>query len=66
MLEVDNSKQETVTLESLSDLTGFPIEMIKTELFNGTDLNEDSISLTELRTAMMSYIDETMLHDSKK
>ena len=66
MLEVDNSKQDKVTLESLSDLTGFPIEMIKTELFNGTDLTEDSISLTDLRTAMMSYIDETMLHGSEK
>jgi hypothetical protein len=31
MLEVDNSKQDKVTLESLSDLTGFPIEMIKTQ-----------------------------------
>ena len=66
MLEVKNSEKELVTLESLSDLTGFPIEMIKTELFNGTDLNEDTISLTELRTAMMSYIDETMLQENKK
>jgi glutaredoxin-related protein len=66
MLEVDNSKQDKVTLESLSDLTGFPIEMIKTELFSGSDINEDSISLTDLRKAMMSYIDETMLHDSEK
>jgi hypothetical protein len=66
MLEVKNSEKEMVTLESLSDLTGFPVEMIKTELFNGTDLNEDTISLTQLRTAMMSYIDETMLKDSKE
>lgn len=64
MLETKN-EQEMVTLKSLSDLTGFPVEMIKTELFNGSDLSEETISLTDLRSAMMSYIDKTMLDDEK-
>jgi site-specific DNA-adenine methylase len=54
-------KQEMVTLKSLSDLTGFPVKMIKEELFSESDLQSESISLEQLRTAMMSYLDETML-----
>jgi site-specific DNA-adenine methylase len=54
-------KQEMVTLKSLSDLTGFPVKMIKEELFSESDLQSESITLEQLRTAMMSYLDETML-----
>lgn len=56
-------KQEMVTLKSLSDLTGFPVKMIKEELFSESDLQSESISLEQLRTAMMSYLDETMLDE---
>jgi len=68
MLDLNTSKNENkemVSLESLSDLTGFPVEMIKKELFS-SDLIDEKISLSELRKAMMSYIDETMLSESKK
>ena len=54
------SDEEKVPLSSLSELTGFPIEMIKSELFAGVE-NVDSLQLKDLRTAMLSYIDKTML-----
>lgn len=69
MLDLNNnkeSKDEIVSLKSLSDLTGFPIEMIKKELFDGSEIKENDMSLEELRLAMMSYIDKTMLDNSKK
>ncbi len=62
MLENTKSTQDTdtITLESLSDLTGFPVELIKSELFEGS-LENNELKLGELRQAMMSYIDKTML-----
>jgi hypothetical protein len=48
-----------VSLEVLAKMTGFPIEMIKEEIFKGNSSHE--VSLEELRTAMLSYIDSTML-----
>ncbi len=64
MLESEaKEKQEMVTLKSLSDLTGFPVKMIKEELFNEKQLNEETVSLDELRKAMVSYLDQTMLEE---
>lgn len=63
MLENKNDDQEMISLESLADLTGFPVEMIRTELFK-SELTEEKITLDELRKAMVSYIDATMLEDA--
>lgn len=57
--------QEMVTLKSLSDLTGFPIKMIKDELFANSELGEETVSLDDLRKAMLNYLDQTMLDDNK-
>ena len=66
MLEntVKKDDSEMVTLKSLSDLTGFPEEMIKSELFANNSENGESINLESLRAAMMSYIDKTMLAET--
>lgn len=48
-----------ISLEALAKITGFPIEMIKEEIFKGHD--DQEVSLDELRSAMLSYIDSTML-----
>ena len=48
-----------ISLEALSKMTGFPIEMIKEEIFKGQ--NDQEVSLEDLRSAMLSYIDSTML-----
>jgi hypothetical protein len=48
-----------ISLEMLSKLTGFPIELIKEEVFKNQ--NSDEVSIEELRAAMLSYIDSSML-----
>ncbi len=53
------SKGSTVSLEVLAKMTGFPVELIKEEIFNGKSQGEE-VSLEELRSAMLSYIDSTM------
>lgn len=55
-LEVEKAK---ISLEALAKMTGFPVEMIKDEVFSGQ--NDQEISLEELRSAMLNYIDSTML-----
>ena len=54
------SKDEVIKLESLAELTGFPVELIKKELFKNEELTE-GVSLDKLRDAMTDYIDATML-----
>lgn len=54
-----------ISLEVLAKMTGFPIEMIKEEIFQGQEGHQE-ISLDELRAAMLSYIDSNMLVDTDK
>lgn len=63
MLENKIEDQEIISLESLADLTGFPVEMIRSELFK-SELADEKITLSELRKAMVNYIDATMLEDA--
>lgn len=53
-----------VSLEMLAKMTGFPVEIIKEEIFKGED--KDQVSLEDLRSAMLSYIDSTMLMSEEK
>lgn len=59
--ETTNGLAETsrISLETLSKMTGFPVEMIKDEIFQGK--GSEDISLEELRSAMLTYIDSTIL-----
>ena len=54
--ETQNGK---ISIEALAKMTGFPVEMIKEEIFKGQEGQD--ISLEDLRSAMLSYIDSTML-----
>ncbi len=54
-------KSGKVSLEVLAKMTGFPVEMIKEEIFRGQDADQQEVSLNDLRAAMLSYIDSTML-----
>ena len=47
---------EKVPLESLSELTGFPVEFIKKELL----LDEESLSMNDLRKSMAVYLENTV------
>jgi len=49
-----NSK-ERVSLDTLSSLTGFPLEFIKKELL----IQEDSLSMVELRESMLTYLSKS-------
>jgi hypothetical protein len=59
-----DEKNGKVSLEVLAKMTGFPVEVIKDEIFRGEA--SDQISLESLRTAMLSYIDSTMLINDQK
>ncbi len=48
-----------ISLEALAKMTGFPVEMIKEEIFKGQ--GDAEVSLEDLRSAMLTYIDSTML-----
>ena len=50
--ETENENQK-VPLASLSEMTGFPVEFIKTELF----LKGDELSVSDLRKSMLSYLE---------
>jgi len=58
-LKSSENKDGKISLEALAKMTGFPIEMIKEEIFKGQ--NDHEVSLDDLRSAMLSYIDSTML-----
>jgi hypothetical protein len=53
-----------VSLAALAEMTGFPIEMIEKELFLGKK-NDEGVSLEELRAAMLTFIDATLINDEK-
>lgn len=58
------TKNGKVSLEVLAKMTGFPVEMIKEEVFKGH--GDQEVSLEDLRAAMLSYIDSTMLMSNEK
>jgi hypothetical protein len=45
-------------------MTGFSADLIQQELFQGKG-SEDGVSLDELRAAMLTFIDTTLLEDKK-
>ncbi len=53
-----------ISLETLAKMTGFPVDMIKDEIFQGK--GTEDISLEDLRSAMLSYIDSTILIKDEK
>jgi len=58
-LDGSEEKNSSISLETLSKMTGFPVELIKQEIFNGS--SSDHVCLESLRSAMLSYIDSTLL-----
>lgn len=46
---------EKVSLSSLSELTGFPVDFIKKELL----LDEEPVSMNELRASVLRYLEAT-------
>ena len=59
-----DEKSGKVSLDVLAKMTGFPVALIKEEIFKGQ--NSEQVSLEDLRSAMLSYIDATMLMSGDK
>ncbi len=55
-----NDENQTVDLNSFAEMAGFPLELINKELFNGNG-PDGEVSLEDLRKAMISYLDSTMM-----
>ncbi len=49
-----STEEEGVSLETLSELTGFPVDYIKRELLLSDD---QELSVIELRKKVLSYLD---------
>lgn len=46
---------EKISISSLSELTGFPVEFIKKELL----LDQEPISMNDLRQSMIAYLEQS-------
>jgi hypothetical protein len=57
-------KDTTISLEVLSKMTGFPVELISQEIFKNSTSAE--VSVEDLRAAMLSYIDASLLMSKDK
>lgn len=58
------SEAKKISLEALSEMTGFPLELIQQELFLGK-AEDNEVSLEDLRAAMLNFIDATILQETK-
>ena len=56
-------ESKKITLSALSEMTGFPVELIQQELFMGKSPVEGEVALEDLRAAMLNFIDATLLKD---
>ncbi len=54
-LEKEITEDQKVPVASLSEMTGFPVDFIKTELL----LEGNELSMSELRQRMVNYIEKT-------
>lgn len=52
-LDADLNEHEKVSLSSLSELTGFPVDFIKKELL----LEEEPVSMSDLRQSVLRYLE---------
>lgn len=54
--QVNQRDEETlVALSSLSEMTGFPVDFIKSELL----VDQEELSMSHLRRSMASYLEDT-------
>lgn len=53
--------EQIVNLEDFANMAGFPLELVKKELFTESD-DLQNITMEELRAAMVKYIDQNMLN----
>lgn len=57
---MNTNEDKKVDLDSFAEMVGFPVELIRKELFENAEVKSE-VSLEELRSAMLSYLDSTMM-----
>jgi hypothetical protein len=62
---VDPPETKKISLAALSEMTGFPMELIQQELFTGVQADGE-LELEDLRAAMLNFIDATLLAEEKQ
>lgn len=48
---------DVVSLNALSEITGFPVDYIKRELFADSEESLEGVTLEDLRNKVMAYLD---------
>lgn len=61
--DTKNELKQNVDLREFALMAGFPIELIRKELFENDVSEKDEVSLDELRAAMLNYLDSAMLKE---
>ena len=56
VLKANFQEDEKISLSTLSELTGFPLKFIKKELL----LEDEALSMDDLRKSMMIYLQSTL------
>lgn len=54
--------KENICLEEFAKMAGFPLDLVKKELFENEEQPKD-LSLSELREAMLGYLSSTMMEE---
>lgn len=60
MEEQGSNLDQRVNLEQFAEMAGFPVELVKKELL-GSNQSADEISMEELRSFMLKYLDKAMI-----
>lgn len=63
-VENSDSNEQTVSLDALSKLTGFPVEFIKAELFLNELKSSEPIPLANLRSHMLKFLKRSMAKEN--
>ena len=60
MIDGAKDNAEKVDLDQFASMVGFPVELIKKELFESAEAETDEITMDQLRAVMLKYLDKTM------
>ena len=60
--ESSMEEQKNISMDSLSDMTGFPVEFIKKELL----ISKSQVSIDELRRSVLDYLQTAQPQVSNK
>ena len=61
---MNTNEDKKVDLDSFAEMAGFPVELIRKELFENSKEKQNEVSLDDLRKAMLSYLDSTMMEQN--